>query len=110
VWDVSNDASQEPRVVDEADEGITSLDCSVWPPSIALFLVLTLFFPQAESWVSASQDSHVRKYDAATDSFAGLITRSPGVSIRAVAFSPDGNRIAVASESVHWLLSVQQQL
>ena len=59
-------------------------------------------FPQAESWIAASQDSHVRKYDAANDSFAGLITRSPGVSIRAVTFSPDGNRIAVASEFVYW--------
>jgi hypothetical protein len=29
VWDTSKDASQEPKVVNDADEGVTSLDCSV---------------------------------------------------------------------------------
>ena len=66
--------------------------------------------PQAETWISASQDSHVRKYDATNDSFAGLITRSPGVSIRAVTFSPDGDRIAVASEFVHDLCPLKPYL
>lgn len=41
VWDATKDASQEPRVVDEADEGITSLSCSVWPASYRLHLALT---------------------------------------------------------------------
>lgn len=40
----------------------------------------------------------MQSYDAHSDQLKGYITRTPGVSIRCVAFSPDGTKIAVASE------------
>lgn len=100
VWDTSKDASQEPKVVNDADEGVTSLDCSVGHAHMPLLYDATYPKPylQHNSWISASHDSNVRKYSSASDVFEGLITRSPAVAVRCVALSPDGQRVAVTSE------------
>lgn len=80
VWDASKDASQEPKAITEADLDILALDCG------------------DGIWAAGGAENNVQSYDAHSDQLKGYITRTPGVSIRCVAFSPDGTKIAVASE------------
>lgn len=48
----------------------------------------------------SGEDSYVRKFLADTDELEGNVTQCGGVTVRCAAFSPDGARIAVASEYV----------
>lgn len=86
-------------MVDDATEGVTSLDCSV-SRGLGCPIRFETDEPcsQNDSWAAASNDSQVRKYGLATDNFEGLITRTMGVPVRSVAFSPNGQKIAIASE------------
>ena len=56
---------------------------------------------QMESLVTGCEDGTVALFEQGSNDFAGYVTRSAlGLSIRSVAFSPNGQRVAVASESV----------
>ena len=49
-------------------------------------------------WITASQDSCVRKYNVSTNRFQDLIVSGNAVARRCVALDPNKPRIAVASE------------
>lgn len=55
-----------------------------------------------ESLVTGSEDGKASRFEHGSKEFAGLVTESPlGLSIRCVKFSPNGHRVAVASECVN---------
>lgn len=55
-----------------------------------------------ESLVTGSEDGKVALFDHGSKEFTGLVTESPlGLSVRCVKFSPNGHRVAVASECVN---------
>lgn len=64
-----------------------------------LKLLIECLHTQMESLVVGTEDGKARLYDHSTREFTGLITESPlGLSVRCVKFSPNGHRVAVASE------------
>ncbi|KDQ16190.1 hypothetical protein BOTBODRAFT_173106 [Botryobasidium botryosum FD-172 SS1] len=80
VWEAGADPSKEPQVVEEAMDPVTSIDCA---PTM---------------WLTASEDSSVRRYSNQNSTFEGLITQAGALPIRCVAFDPRGVRVAVTSD------------
>jgi WD40 repeat protein len=89
IWN-ANDIEATPRVIDEGrDPGWYSVSFN--GPSIA-------FHPSGQYLAATSNDTTVKLYDTATWQLARTFTWNVG-RLRSVAFSPDGTRAAVGSDT-----------
>lgn len=82
VWNMEEEKDPEIAALNESDEALSSVAAT------------------DTMWITASQDSSVRKYSVATNRFQDLIMSGNAVARRCVALDPNKPRIAVASDDL----------
>lgn len=67
--------------------------------AVLLIARILISHKQMESLVVGDEDGKVSLYQHGSNEFSSFVTEIPlGLSVRAVKFSPNGHRVAVASE------------
>lgn len=86
VWKISEGKDAEICALNEADEPISSITAT------------------EHVWITASEDSSVRLYNATSNQFQSLLLAGNAIPMRCVAVDPSHERVAICSEYVLPLL------